>query len=1106
VGVAMSKGIGSAICCFKKLRVQPLRISLTLLLFVTLLPLSLFGQTTGTIVGRVSDPTGVAVASGTVTAKNVDTGLVRTARINDGEYFIPSLPIGSYQITVQVAGFKEFSQTGITLQVGQNARVDAALQLGTVTESVSVSAAALSVDTTSTIVGAAIDNKQLEDIPLNGRNALGLAQLLPGVGTASLPEIILFSRGGPTFTVSGSRTSQNNVMLDGTTLIGAMGNVAQNLPDPDALQEFRIFTNTFSAEYGRASGGVLLAVTKSGTNSLHGSLWEFLRNDSLNARNYFNGPSTGPRPFLRQNQFGGSIGGPVVLPGYNGKGKTFFFVNYQGLRISQQSDNTSILPTAAELNGDFSGQAPIIDPLTGLQFPGNIIPTARLDPLALGESKAFLPVNPTNGPFLQLFSQPSGSNQITVKVDQKLSNADNLNFRFYRDKDSASNVGGAPSQLLGGVQATRIVSYALNETHIFNAGLLNELHYSYTQPNSVFVASKNNKTPMQLGGLFNQDGSIPLAPTVIVPGFFTLGPLFPLVEPDELNQYDEKFSWIHGRHAMKFGAQYLHIHHETYAQFQTSLDFTFDGSFTGNPMADFILGRSQSLFTQSLDTDYSKTSEYEFFAQDDFKVNRRLTLNFGLRYELDTPYVQVPGGGSPGNETSSIRPFVGCTLATCEQSKIFPTAPPGLVFPGDAGVPLGLIPADKTNFAPRFGFAFDPAGNGHTSIRGAFATFYDYTGAIVSSTVNQTLPYLIPLSVSAPPSFSNPWQGTTDPYPFAFNASNPTFLFPTQAYSVSPNFKNGYIDEFNLNVQHQLGSDYLIQMGYYGKLGRKLSDDHEANPALYGPGATEANVQSRRPFFPQYYGSIGLITSDANSSYHSLQSSIEKKFSHGYKLQVAYTYSHSIDDRSIFSVDGVSGADPLGQHYLTGERGSSDFDQRHLLAINGVWELPFLRHNGVLTTAFGGWELSGVARYGSGLPFNAVSAQDYALEGGGRGTAAERPNIVGDPTLPGGRGTVATITEYFNTAAFSAPAPGQYGNEGRNIMIGPAFFQADMAVLKHFPLPKEAGRFEFRLEFFNIFNNVNFDTPNSTFGSPAFGQIQSAEPARIIQLGLRYDF
>ena len=1038
-----------------------------------------------------------------MTVQNTQTGYSRKGTINaEGEYTIPSLPIGEYKITVSSQGFQKYTQTGITLQVGENARVNVHLQVGATTQSITVNAQAISVDTETSTVGEVIDNRRIASIPLNTRNVLDLVELLPGVGDkGNLPPVITFSRGGPTFTVSGGQENSNSVDLDGTQLVGAMGNVAQNLPSPDALQEFQMLTNTYDAEYGRASGGVILAVTKSGTNQFHGGTWEFVRNTILDARNYFNPASAGPKPYLRQNQFGGSAGGPVLLPHYDGKNRTFFFVSYQGLRISQQSDTVFTPPTANELAGNFAGQAPIIDPTTGLQFPGNIIPNNELDPLAVNMAKKYLPVNPTtNGTVQQLVTEPITSNQVIVKIDQELSNKDHVSFRFYRDNDVQSGINfGSANLLAQGSEGTRLISYAVNETHIFNPNMLNEANYSYTQPDSTFTASPNNETAIALGGNFGQQGKVPLAPTAFVNGFFSIYPLFPLTEPDEFNQVSDNFSWIKGRHSLKFGGVYLHIHHFSTSQFEGSGFFTFDGSYTGNAMADYLIGRATNLSQQSSLDDNSVSPEYQFYAQDNYNVTPRLTLNLGLRYELDIPYVQLQ------NQTATIRPYVGCTISTCQQSTVFPTAPPGLVYPGDKGVPRGLVPADKTDYQPRIGFAFDPTGHGTTSIRGAYGIFLDYTGAIISATVNQTLPYVVPFSLPNPPSFSNPYFGRVDPFPYTVNMSNPTFIYPTQQYSVASDYKNGYVEAYDLNIQHQFGTNVIVTVGYYGKSAHRLSDDHEANPAVYQPGATIANVQSRRAFFPQYYSSIGLITSDSKSNYNSLQVSANKRFSHGYTLGLAYTWSKSLDTRSAFSVDAVSGADPF--NYLNGEYGLSDFDQRNILAINGVWDLPFLRHRGWLSTGLGGWELAGNTKYGSGTPFNAISGQDFTLEGTGRGTAPERPNQSGNPRLSSSRSHAAKVAEFFNTSVFSAPAPGQYGNERRNIIIGPPYVDTDLSLLKNFKFPKpEWGGFQFRLETFNTFNNVSFNTPNTTFPSPTFGQIESAQPARIIQLGLRYDF
>jgi hypothetical protein len=533
-------------------------------------------------------------------------------------------------------------------------------------------------------------------------------------------------------------------------------------------------------------------------------------------------------------------------------------------------------------------------------------------------------------------------------------------------------------------------------------------------------------------------------------------------------------------------------------QFQSSGQFSFDGSFTGNAMADYLIGRPNNLFMQSPLQDASRAGNYHFFVQDEFKVNRRLTLNLGLRYELNTPYVQVH------DWTSTIRPYVGCTT-DCAQSTKFPTAPPGLVYPGDPGVPRGLIPTDKNNFAPRFGIAWDPTGTGRTAVRTAYGVFYDYTGAIISATVNQTLPYVLPISLPSPPSFSDPWRGRQDPFPYAADPKNPVFAYPTQAYSVNRDFRDGYIQQFNFNVQHQFGQDWIVQAGYYGRLGRKLSSNHEGNPAAYVPGATAANVQSRRIFLPQYYSSIGLISSDTNSSYSGLQASLEKRFSQGYTLQLAYTYSKSIDERSTFSVDGAGGANPY--NYRKGERGLADFDQRHILAINGVWDVPFLRNHGLLTTAFGGWQLAGTVRVASGLPFSVISGADFALAGTGRGSANQRPNVVGNPVLDSGRPRKDRVAAYFNTAAFARPLEGQFGNSGRNNLVGPGFQQTDLSVMKNFKIPRERfGQFEFRSEVFNLFNDVNFANPNNTLTSPAFGRILSARDARIVQLALRYEF
>jgi hypothetical protein len=942
-------------------------------------------------------------------------------------------------------------------------------------------------------VGATVDNRRLTTIPLNGRNVLSLAQLLPGVGTANIQTTVANARTGPTINVSGGRDTDNNIMLDGTSLVELMYNRGINLPNPDAVQEFRVLTNTYSAEYGRTAGGVFLGITKSGTNALHGSLFEFLRNDKLNARNFF----AAAKPILRQNQFGGSAGGPVTLPGYDGRNRTFVFGSYQGIRVRQQSLFTSFPATEAERAGNFSASTrAVIDPLTNQPFPGNRIPADRLDLVAQNSSKLYMPLpNQADGRLLVTRNIPTTGNQLTLKGDHIFNANDRLSMRYYWNKDRTGNQGGGDSEVLGGDQYSSTITGNVTHTHIFSPRLLNEVRLSYLRLVPTYDVSAQNKIPKELGGNWSQDGPYPLAPTLNVSGRFNISPLIYFTEPEDTYEIVEKASWIRDRHSLRFGAEIRELRHVTRAQF-TSGTMGFDGSFTGVPMADFMLGRPNNMFQQSYLEDVSRARQYQLFIQDDFKVSRRLTLNLGLRYELNTPWVQV------FDHTATIR--------FGQQSQIFPTAPPGLVYPGDPGVPRGLYPTDKNDFSPRFGFAYDLFGNGRTAIRGGYGIFYTYSGAIISSTVNQTPPYILPLSFPSPYSLADPYRGRVNPFPYVVDTSNPRYVYPTQQYSVDPDFKNGYVQQFNLNVQHQFGSDLVIQTGYVGRLSRKLTLVREINAAIWNPTASAANIQQRRPYYPDFYGPISWISSDINANYHSLQVSLDKKFSRGYTIQVAYTYSKAIDERSANPVDGGdTPQDPA--NYRRGSRGLANFDQRHILAVNGIWDLPLLRNRGLLTTLAGGWQLSGTTRVASGFPFSVVTGRDTIFAGTGRSAGAQRPDVAGDPKLDPGRPRNELVARYFNPAAFilnGGPGrEGQYGNSGRNNLIGPGFSQTDLAVLKRFPLSKERlGYFEFRGEIFNLLNQVNFNNPTNSLSSPAVGSILSAKDARIVQFGLRYEF
>ncbi|MBI4164563.1 MAG: TonB-dependent receptor [Acidobacteria bacterium] len=684
---------------------------------------------------------------------------------------------------------------------------------------------------------------------------------------------------------------------------------------------------------------------------------------------------------------------------------------------------------------------------------------------------------------------PTDGNDYAVKVDHQLSQSHRLSFRFYRNDANQSNIP-ADTALGAGLQRTStnlVQTENFKYTAIFSPRLLNEFTFSHLYIDSKFVMGAGNKNPKDLGGNFNVDGPIPQVPTATVAGRFSVSGAFPYDSPVPTYEVRDKLTWMHGRHSLTAGGSFERGQRGAINQFGASGYFTFDGSFTGNALADFLIGRSSSLFTRGKIDNYVRGYKYHFFAQDDIKVNPRLTLNLGLRYELDPPWFETLGASGdvwPGH-----------------QSQKFPNAPPGLVYPGDPGVTRGIIPTDKNNFAPRIGLAWDPTGRGQTAIRAAFGFFTNTVGTIMSNSPNQIAPWLVSIS-SVPHSFSDPYDvagGGIDPFPYTVNLQNPTFYYPMQGFSIDHSYRDGYIEQWNFNIQHQIGS-VLVKAGYYGNVGHKLSNMREGNQAVFAPGATPANAQTRRPYFPQYYGDIAVTNSDANSNYHSLQVGAEKKFSRGYTLQLAYTFSKSIDIGSNSQADAVTCQD--ANNCRGGERGLSDFDQRHILAVNGIWELPFMKGNRVL----GGWQVAGLTRIASGTPFSAFSGIDRAAVGSGRGQAAQRLDLTGNWRLDPNRSHGELAAAYFDKSAFALPPLGEFGDSGRNIIIGPGYSQTDVSLQKRFRLPGERGGIEFRADFFNLFNQVNFNRPNNTFVSPAFGRIQSARDARIVQLALRYDF
>jgi outer membrane receptor protein involved in Fe transport len=1032
----------------------------------------------GTIHGSVSDASGATIPNASVTALHVERGLARTVATNErGEYVLPLLPVGTYHVSVEAKGFAPFKQQQIELTANDNVRVDAELKVGGIAESIEVTGEAPQVDSRSSTLGTLIDSRRVLEIPINGRNVMGLTVLLPGVSQVSAPQTFTGDRAGPTVSISGSRPTQNAFLFDGGFFNALFRNSGLNYPPPDALQELKVLTNGFSAEYGRNAGAVFNVVTRSGTNDWHGSAWEFLRNHNLNARNFF-APSQKPK--LIQNQFGGTMGGPIV------KNKLFIFGSYEGLRIRPATLVTAAFPlTEAERKGDFSASTTAVrDPLTGQPFPNKQIPIGRMDPVAGQLLATQMPLpNSAGGQYTTTFPSPQDNNNVLVRADYS-TGSHTIEGRYYWNKASSSTYTGNIPSYMPIAQGGLTQSATVGDTWVIRPNLLLQSRLSFSRYYNDIVVL-NRFSMADLGSKFPVIGP-EQPPAITVTGRVTLGNASngDAVDVNESWDANQSINWTRGSHTVKAGWQYLRLRYLNRTFWQSMGAFTVNGQITGTPAADFFLGRSATLVVASPELEQSGLQSNVFsYIQDDWRIHSRLTLNLGLRYELALPWVQ------PDDLWSTFRPG--------QKSQMIPTAPTGIVFPGDAGIPRGQMQTDKNNFAPRVGFAWDVMGNGRTSLRGAYGIFNESTNADIIQNVGQ--PFRYTYTVSNPGPFVDPLIGQP-PIPPGINLSNPTFTGTQDLAFPDPNFRTGYIQGFNMNVQRQVLRDLAIQVGYVGRLGRKLIMGYSSNPAIFRPGATLGNTNARRIY--QGFGDLRSISSQANSGYNGLQVEVNKRFSSGFSLQGAYTFSRSIDMRSGIAAVGATTPNVFN---LRSDIGLSDFHAKHIANFSWIWDLPKpTSGNAVLRAVVSGWQINGLVNLRTGLPVNILSGTDAALSG----TSNQRPNVIGDPILSGGRSRGETVAAWFDRTKFVAAATGTFGNTGRNALIGPGQAVINAGVFRTFKLPGREGlRLQIRSEFFNVTNHVNLGQPNASLASGVnMGRITSAGAARVIQFAAKVQF
>jgi len=1112
--------------------------TLTLFLMALLTSLNVAAQQiTASIRGTVVDPSGAIVQAATVTAKQTETGLTRAAVTDrQGEYMLVELPIGHYQLEIQAKGFQKYLQQGISLDVDETATVRIHLKLGSETQQVEVSADAALVQSTVSSLGQTVMEHEILDLPLDGRNFSQLGLLQPGVVplTPGLLEAGGPARQNQAYAVDGQRPESNNFLIDGADNVSSVDGGFVLKPPIDAIAEFKILSHNANAEFGRNTGSTTNIVTRSGSNSFHGAAWEFLRNDAMDSSDYFT-QSVQP---LKQNQFGATFGGPIV------KDKTFFFGYYEGFRNRQGETVPATVPSAAERQGNFGEQCALPATFNSSGLCSNAQEQLTLfgTPVPFNQMTLFTPIDPTAANVLPFFPLPNvgengfiatqtlseNNDQFGLRLDHYLSRADTLNFRYMYSSgpttDPLSPVGAnVPGFPVG--EYERAQNFVAQETHIFSPTTIGVARFSYLRNTFLLDQHLNHESPADLG--FEYAPTLPSAagpPFIQVGGYASVGD--PITGPRNTfqNTFDlsGSLSWIHGRHELKFGGGYRRDQINAlqgiatngffvFAGIPSFEDFLFNDGFanylSGNPVV-FLQGGGN--FAREI-----RDRALDAYGQDTYKVNSRLTLNLGLRYELPFPSTEN------NNEVNLFVPGA--------QSRVIPNAPAGLLYPGDPGVPAGLIPTQKTAFAPRVGLAWDPLGDSKTVVSAAYGIFYEpyYTGegGPLQDPVSAP-PYLKTLQLGFPiNSFGNPFFA---PDPFGVPFPEPMTLLV-----VSRNLHLPYAQDWNLNIQRSFGEDWLLQVGYVGTTGVRLPRFIEGNPAVYIPGvdgggnpiSTENNVNQRRLYSgctlaqPNncVYGSVGEIASISNSSYNALEASLRKRFSHGLSFLASYTWSHSIDDVSSFNITGsasqpVAGENDLAQNPfdLAAERGPSMFDARHRLVLSYQWSLPFLRHtSNWYGKVLGNWQWNGIFTAMSGTPFTVFDSNDVSLQGQApeiSGFSSNRPNVVGNPNS-GPR----TAAEWFKVSAFqqiiqdpNSPVE-QFGDEGRNAVVGPRYVNWDFSAFKNIRLT-ESKELQFRGELFNLLNHTNFRLPVSDIESPTFGQIQSDVSPRVIQVALKFLF
>ena len=1057
---------------------------------------SAFAQyNTAEISGIVHDDQGDALPGATITATHLPSGQ-KTTRTSDsgGRFLLPALRVGPYFVVVELQGFKRFVQEGVVLAVGQRMELPVTLQLGPFTEALTITAPVPLLQTSSADVSDVISNRQVVQMPLNGRQFLQLAQLTDGIavppgGTRGAA----LEQAGSLPAVYGQRSGHNIYLLDGVKVTDEYFNNLVVSPSIDSIQEFRIEKTMYPAEFGGKSSALINVVTKSGGNAFHVTGLEFARDDRFDARNYFDDPAQ-PVPPLRQHNFGANIGGPLR------RDRSFFFFSYEGQRQNRALTQTFSVPPAALRAGDFSGQQALCDPMTRtasgcLPFSGNLIPASRLDPVALA-ILAKVPLPTSAGGVQNLLAvdqQVNAMNQFSLRLDHRLTATDSLYGRLttFRVRDDqpfgTSQLNETLVPGFGRTVTTESTNVAVGHTHVFGERVLNEIRFGYlgaaggqVSPNAGFDFSASSG----LQGV-TVDPRDTGYPQVSLGGrFTTIGDPTTFVSRD--NRSVELFDNVlidRGVHRVKMGAYLFHLGFNPVNPNTARGAFTFNGQWTGDAFADFLLGYpSAAQVGIGRADEQGRTTWFHAYGQDDWEIRANLTLSYGLRYEINGQMhdednrlsaidLSVPGGR-----------FV---IASDDRGAISPTAsaylaqiPIPYVTSKDAGWNSSLLRPSYRRFAPRAGVAWALGEQADTVITGGFGVFLNQWAYSVQQSLAATLPFFFTKTVNAPADAVQPTLNTATALLAPANGS-------VGGSTMDHDFRTEYAKNYSLAIQRALTPSTMVAVSFLRSAIVGADSSTVLNVPLPGPGA----IGPRRPV--PALSNISSIRWDGYSVFNGLTFRGQQTVSRGLTFSASYTLSRAVDDASDPGATISETNLPQDVRNMAAERADASFDHRHRLVGNFSYELPRGRIGA-------GWRVSGVVNVQSGAPFTVNLGTDRANIGSG---PAQRPDVVCDPN----KGAPKTAAQWFTVDCFALPAAFTFGNSGRNTVTGPGFSTVDTTIQKDLDLGKNR-RLEFRWEIYNLLNSVNFDVPNRTAFTPNFGRIFSAEPARQMQFGVKFLF